>query len=85
MLITWNLSDFPADALAKRGLRVLGPDAYLCELYDELPDAVRDTVIRLASEKRDPPVSAHEAAARLAKAGVSRFADLVLGALGPVG
>jgi predicted nucleic acid-binding protein len=83
VLITWNLDDFPAEALAERGLRVLDPDSYLCELYGELPGEMFDTVIQLAAEKRNPPVTAHEAADRLAKAGVSRFADLVLQALGP--
>ncbi|MHA6759483.1 PIN domain-containing protein [Streptacidiphilus sp. PAMC 29251] len=68
-LITWNLADFPAAALADLGLRVLDPDTYLCELYRELPDEVSDTVIRLASEKRNPPTTVREALNRLTKAG----------------
>ncbi|MFE2426089.1 hypothetical protein ACFXJ5_04930 [Streptomyces sp. NPDC059373] len=36
-LITWNLDDFPAGELAARGVRVLDPDTYLCELHGELP------------------------------------------------
>ncbi|MFD7863384.1 PIN domain-containing protein [Streptomyces sp. NPDC059783] len=76
-LITWNLSDFPADSLAEHGLRVIDPDSYLCELYDELPHEVADTVFRLAREKRNPPVTRAEAVARLAKAGLPRFADLL--------
>jgi predicted nucleic acid-binding protein len=77
-LITWNLGDFPAGELAKRGVRVLDPDSYLCELHGEVPQEVSDTVVRLAAEKRNPPVTTHEAVARLAKAGLPRFADLLL-------
>jgi predicted nucleic acid-binding protein len=83
VLVTWNLDDFPVEALAEHGLRVLSPDDYLCELHDELPGEVCDTVVRVAAEKRNPPVTVHEAVVRLAKAGLPRFADLVLQVLGP--
>ncbi|WP_199185799.1 PIN domain-containing protein [Streptomyces carminius] len=76
-LITWNLADFPAEDLSEHGVRVLDPDSYLCELYAEVPHEVRETVVRLAEEKRNPPVTALDAVARLAKAGVPRFADLL--------
>lgn len=74
-LITWNLDDFPAGELAERGLRVVDPDSYLCELYAEWPCEVRETVIRLAAEKRNPPVTLHDALSHLAKAGVPHFVD----------
>ncbi|WP_405725166.1 PIN domain-containing protein [Streptomyces sp. NBC_01537] len=77
-LITWNLDDFPASELAARGVRVLDPDTYLCELHAELPQEVSDAVVRLAAEKRNPPMTAHDAIARLGKAGLPRFADLLL-------
>lgn len=83
ILITWNLDDFPAEGLAERGLRVLDPDSYLCELYREWPREVRETVIRLAEEKRNPPLTVHDALARLAKAGVPHFADRLVASLGP--
>ncbi|GAA1357739.1 PIN domain-containing protein [Streptomyces beijiangensis] len=79
-LITWNLDDFPAASLADRGVRVMDPDTYLCELHQELPHEVYDTVVRLAAEKRNPPVSFQEAVVRLAKAGLPRFADLLAAA-----
>jgi len=77
-LITWNLDDFPAGELAGRGVRVLDPDSYLCELHGELPQEVSDAVVRLAAEKRNPPMTAHDAITRLGKAGLPRFADLLL-------
>ena len=84
VLVTWNLADYPEAALAERGLRVLDPDRYLCELYGELPDEVTDTVVRLAAEKRNPPMAAQEAVVRLAKAGLSRFAELTSQGLQPI-
>ncbi len=81
-LITWNLADFPAGDLAERGVRVIDPDSYLCGLYGELPHEVAETVVRLAGEKRNPPVTIADAVARLAKAGLPRFADLLTHHLG---
>ncbi len=81
-LVTWNLADFPAGDLAERGVRVIGPDPYLCGLYGEVPDEVVDTVVRLAGEKRNPPVTITDAIARLAKAGLPGFADLLTQHLG---
>ncbi|MFJ6778680.1 PIN domain-containing protein [Streptomyces yangpuensis] len=80
-LITWNLGDFPAGDLAKRGVQVIDPDEYLCGLYGELPSEVVQTVARLTAEKRNPPVTIADAITRLAKAGVPRFADLLAGHL----
>jgi hypothetical protein len=77
-LITWNLDDFPAGELAGHGVRVLDPDSYLCELHGELPQEVFDVVVRLAAEKRNPPMTAYDAITRLGKAGLPRFADLLL-------
>ncbi|MFE2291233.1 hypothetical protein [Streptomyces sp. NPDC059452] len=81
-LITWNLADFPASDLAERGVRVTDPDAYLCGLYKELPHEVTEAVVRLSGEKRNPPVTLADAVARLAKAGLPVFADLLTEHLG---
>ncbi|WP_198668553.1 PIN domain-containing protein [Streptomyces triticisoli] len=81
-LITWNLADFPAGELAARGVRVIEPDSYLCGLCREFPHEVVETVVRLAGEKRNPPVTITDATARLAKAGLPDFADLLTRHLG---
>jgi predicted nucleic acid-binding protein len=44
-LITWNVADFPAGALAERGVRVIDPDVYLCGLCRELSHEVVETVV----------------------------------------
>ncbi|MGV9316917.1 PIN domain-containing protein [Streptomyces sp. NPDC003691] len=81
-LVTWNLADFPAEPLAARGLSVVDPDSYLCALHSELPSEVTGVVVRLASQKRNPPRTVQSAIDGLAKAGVSRFADALRAELG---
>lgn len=73
-ILTRNKKDFPSRPLAARGVRVTDPDSYLCELVDELPDEVADTVIRLADEKRRPPKTPGDLLDDLEHAGVPRFA-----------
>jgi predicted nucleic acid-binding protein len=74
-IVTWNQADFPAGPLAGHGIRVCAPDQYLCDLLDAWPDEVLGTVVRLAGEKRRPPMTPTELASLLAKAGVPAFAE----------
>jgi hypothetical protein len=83
VIVTWNLADFPRAAMARYGVRVVEPDEHLCELLDELPDEVAQVVERLAAEKRRPPMTPADLLQRLAKAGVTRFAERVAAGLGP--
>jgi hypothetical protein len=68
--------------LAARGAREIEPDSYLCGLCRAFPHEVVETVVRLAGEKRNPPVTIADATARLAKAGLPDFADLLTRHLG---
>ncbi|RSM56673.1 hypothetical protein DMB66_33635 [Actinoplanes sp. ATCC 53533] len=74
-IVTWNHADFPAEALASHRVRVCTPDDYLCELLESWPDEVLDTVVRVAGEKRRPPMTPEGLTILLAKAGVPTFAD----------
>ncbi|XVU24535.1 PIN domain-containing protein [Actinoplanes sp. CA-054009] len=80
-IVTWNLADFPASALAAHGVRVCTPDDYLCDLFEAWPDEALDSVVRLAGEKRRPPMTPADIASSLAKAGVPAFAQRVQTAL----
>jgi len=53
-ILTRNRKHFPEEPLAERGVRVMDPDDYLCELTHEVPDEVAATVVRLAAEKQRP-------------------------------
>lgn len=72
-LITANLADFPARPLADRGVRVVDPDTYLCELLDEHPAETAATARRVRSEKTKPPISTDDFLDALRRAGLRRF------------
>jgi hypothetical protein len=50
IILTWNLRHFPAKELKKFGLRKETPDAFLCSLYDEVPDLM---ISSLANARRN--------------------------------
>jgi predicted nucleic acid-binding protein len=72
-LVTVNLADFPAGPLNDRGVRVVEPDTYLVELFDEQPDEVVTTIVRIAGEKSRPPMTPLEVLAALRRAGLTQF------------
>lgn len=74
VLLTHNAKDFPTEQLAALGLRVVDPDTYLCELTDDLPAEMVDTITRVAAEKTRPPKTPTDLADDLSHAGVPRFA-----------
>ena len=84
-IVTWNRADFPAEPLAARGLQVCDPDEYFCALFDAWPDEVTATVVRLAGEKRRPPLTPADLVGVLAKAGVPAFAERLVIRLGDIG
>jgi predicted nucleic acid-binding protein len=73
-IITWNRADFPAAELASLGVRVVDPDEYLCELIVDVPHEVLETVVRVAAQKRRPPLTPFDLSDSLGKAGVRNFA-----------
>lgn len=75
VILTWNLADSPQAFLAELGLRVTDPDTYLCELFEELPEEITRTVVRMAAEKRRPPQTPEDLAGVLNKAGAPEFAE----------
>ena len=72
-ILTRNRKHFPEEPLAERGVRVMDPDDYLCELTHEVPDEVAATVVRLAAEKQRPPKTPADLLDSLQHAGVPSF------------
>lgn len=73
-ILTRNKKHVPSEPLAERGVRVTDPDTYLCELADDLPGEVIDTLVRLAQEKDRPPKTPEDLLDDLEAAGVPKFA-----------
>jgi len=50
VIVTMNLKDFPRRVLAAHGLQPMHPDAFLCGLFADAPDAVADVVHDVRAE-----------------------------------
>ena len=74
VLLTRNLRDFAAHALAETGVRVLTADDYLVDLLRRRPRAVVDGVRQTAAARKNPSTSTAELLDRIENAGAPRFA-----------
>ncbi len=70
IIVTFNLADFPLDALEPYEIRALSPDAFVMELGREDPDAVVSVARVQRANLRNPPASVDEYLASLARAGL---------------
>lgn len=60
MIVTFNLTDFPASVLSSYSIEAVHPDEFIVGLFDEFPDAVLDAVRRQREGLKNPPKSAAE-------------------------
>jgi len=74
-IVTANLRDFPADALAPLDIAAVDPDDFLLDQLDLAPRVVLDVLREQAAHTRDPALTPTDLLARLARAGVPAFAD----------
>ena len=79
VIVTINLADFPADALAPYGVRALHPDAFACELLDEVPAAFLLAVRRHRAALQHPPKTVKDYLATLAACGLRETAARLAG------
>lgn len=54
-IVTFNRRHFPASALTPYGIQPLSPDAFLCALYDAMPERFREAVQQILARLRNPP------------------------------
>ena len=69
-LVTWNVKDFDCGFIMKHAIRIMDPDEYLCDLYEEFPGEVLATIAKLAASKRPPPMTPVDLVDALDRAGV---------------
>ncbi len=60
VIVTYNLSDFPAETLAKWGIEAQHPDEFIMHLLDLAPAVVCEAVKRQRSNLKNPPKTADE-------------------------
>lgn len=80
LIVTKNLRDFPAEALAPWGVEAKHPDAFLTELHYDTPDALGEVVQAIASAWGSPGPTPRQVIDRLAE-DAPDTADLIVGAL----
>lgn len=69
-IVTFNLRDFPASALAPHGVSAVQPDAFGLACVETNPEAVLDVLREQAAELRNPPSTVAELLDRLASQGL---------------
>ena len=60
LILTWNLRHFPTSELKKFGLRRMTPDAFLSDLFDQLPQLVTNSFANARQNLNKSRVSASE-------------------------
>lgn len=72
-IITENLQDFPAAALAPLGLEVISVDNFLLDQFDLDPVATHRVLIEQAAAKTNPPADLETLLTQLARGGARQF------------
>lgn len=60
VIVTFNLADFPPDALAQYGIEARHPDDFIVHLLDRAPGSVCAAVKRQRENLHNPPKSPEE-------------------------
>ncbi len=60
VIVTFNLADFPADMLVKRGIKAMHPDEFVISQLALAPDVVRLAAKRQRESLKNPPKSVQE-------------------------
>jgi predicted nucleic acid-binding protein len=76
-IVTANLKDFPAEALAPYGVEAVSPDAFLAATYELYPRQATATLRRMRRAYHKPPMSANELLLDLMRVGLPQLAALV--------
>jgi predicted nucleic acid-binding protein len=74
-IVTFNLRDFPEQAVRAHGIDILHPDDFLIAQYDLDPIKVLGIVKLLRSRLRKPPISADELIATYEQQGLAQFCE----------
>ncbi len=77
VLLTRNIRDFRAPAIAHAGVQVMTSDAFLCDLLTHRRQQVVESFTRAADAKKSPPTTPAELADSISNAGAPSFAERI--------
>lgn len=72
VIVTWNLTDFPATSLAPYGIEAIDPDEFVLNVLDLAPAAITTIVSEQAAALKNPPISIAELVETLLRQGLAR-------------
>jgi len=72
VIVTYNLGDFPADALTNHGIEAQHPDEFFTHLLDVAPETVTTAAKRQREGLKNPPKTVEEFLASLEQQGLVR-------------
>lgn len=75
VLLTRNLKDFQALAIAQAGVQVMTSDSFLIKLLSHRRQAVVESITRAADSKKNPHMTSAELANSIERAGAPQFAE----------
>lgn len=78
VIVTFNLKDFPEDALIGYDLEAIHPDEFLLDQLDLYPSVTLHAVEEIASAYENPAMTTEEYLERLRQGGAPKFAAAVL-------
>jgi hypothetical protein len=70
LIVTFNLTDFPASALEPYSIEAVHPDDFIAGLFDEAPDVVLEVIRRQREGLKNPPRSVAELLGTLEQCGL---------------
>jgi predicted nucleic acid-binding protein len=74
-IVTSNVRDYPEDVLEPLGIAAIDPDSFLLDQLDLAPRTVLEVIREQAAHTTRPSLTPTDLVARLARCGVSSFAD----------
>jgi len=72
VIVTYNLADFPAPALAPHGVEAIHPDDFLAHLLDVAPDIVSAAAKRRRESLKSPPKTVEQYLETLQRQGLAQ-------------
>ncbi|HZK67185.1 MAG TPA: hypothetical protein VFD42_06535 [Chloroflexota bacterium] len=76
VIVTWNRTHFPQEALAPYSIEVQTPDEFLCHLWYLSDDTMAAVLIEQAAALRNPPVTTRQLVKTLSRS-VPEFARVL--------
>lgn len=77
LVVTYNLKDFPEEALSPYDISAVHPDVFLCDQFDLNPQKVKQIAQEIVQDMRNPKITHTEYLAGLRQIGLTNFAEVL--------